>query len=228
MQDVSGKTGMGKDGYSMEGKANHKKLQTTNDMNYFLAEIAKNKGITIRAWSEGINVCESTARWHLKAKRIPDPKCWGRIARFLKIPMSEIEMLFREQLEFQNRIRYCRVCKAEFYKFSRKLLCGSPDCLRTFDRNRKAQQRKRYPALPLKKLSDVEFRESFSTASKNAPQITKEDLSVKVNEYLDSGGKITYLTPTIADGLITEENNTAQQHMHYYHAEVGGAIYNDL
>ena len=212
----------------MEGKANHKKLQTTNDMNYFLAEIAKNKGITIREWSEGINVCESTARWHLKAKRIPDPKCWGRIARFLKIPMPEIEKLFREQLEFQNRIRYCRVCKAEFYKFSRKLLCGSTDCLRTFDRKRKAQQRKKYPALPLKKFSEIEFRDSFSTASKNAPQITKKDLSVKVEEYLDSGGKITYLNPTIADGLIVEEINTAQQHMHYYRSEAGGSIYNDL
>ena len=212
----------------MEGKANHKKLQTTNDMNYFLAEIAKNKGITIRAWSEGINVCESTARWHLKAKRIPDPKCWGRIARFLEIPMPEIEALFREQLEFQNRIVHCKVCQSEFYQFSRKLLCGAPDCLRSYDRTRKAQQREKYPALPAKKLSEAEFRESFSTASKNAPQITKGDLSVKVREYLDSGGKITYLNPTIADGLITEENNTAQQHMHHYNAEVGGAIYNDI
>ena len=215
----------------MEGKANYKKLQTTNDMNYFLAEIAKNKGITIRAWSEGINVCESTARWHLKAKRIPDPKCWGRIARFLKIPLSEIKIFFREELEKQGRIAYCRVCKAEFFKFSRKLLCGSPNCLRTFDRNRKAQHRGKYPALPAKKLSEAEFRGAFSTASKNEPQITREDLLVKVDEYLDSGGEITHLNPTIADGLIAEtwgENNTAQRHMHYYRAEVGGAIYNDI
>ena len=200
-------------------------------MSYFLTDIAEERGISIRDWCEGVGVSDSTARWHLKAKRIPDPKCWKRISKFLKISMQEVDAFFREELENQGRIVYCRVCKAEFYKFSRKLLCGSPDCLRTFDRNRKAQHRGKYPALPAKKLSEVEFRRVFSTASKNEPQITREDLSVKVREYLDSGGEITHLNPTIADGLIAEtwgENNTAQRHMHYYRAEVGGAIYNDI
>ena len=52
-------------------------------MSYFLTDIAKEKGITIRDWCEGVNVADSTARWHLKAKRIPDPKCWKRISKFL-------------------------------------------------------------------------------------------------------------------------------------------------
>ena len=200
-------------------------------MSYFLTEIAKERGITIRGWREGINVCESTARWHLKAKRIPDPKCWKRIAKFLKIPMPEVEALFREDLEKQNRIVYCRVCKAEFFKFNRKLLCGSPDCLRTFDRARKASQRKKNPAPPpRKKLSEADFRAVYTgTRFKKVPQITREALSVKVKEYLDSGGKIQYLNPTIADGLIAEtwgENYSAQQRLYKYRPE--SAIYNDL
>lgn len=204
-------------------------------MNYFLAEIAKERGITIREWREGINVCESTARWHLKAKRIPDPKCWKRIARFLKIPLPEIEALFREQLKFQNRIVYCRVCKAEFYKFNRKLLCGSPDCLRTFDRARKASQRGKNPAPPpRKKLSEEDFHAVYTgTRFKKVPQISREALSVKVREYLDSGGKVTHLNPTIADGLIAEtwgENYSAQQHVHNIQAQTWKEldIYNDL
>ena len=200
-------------------------------MSYFLTDIAKERGISIRDWCEGVGVSDSTARWHLKAKRIPDPKCWKRISKFLKIPMPEIEALFREQLEFQGRIVYCRVCKAEFYKFNRKLLCGSPDCLRTFDRARKASQRgKSTVSPPRKKLSEEDFHAVYTgTRFKTVPQISREDLSVKVKEYLDSGGEITHLNPTIADGLIAEtwgEKNSAQQRVYYYKAE--SAIYNDL
>ena len=198
-------------------------------MSYFLTDIAKEKGISIRDWCEGVGVSDSTARWHLKAKRIPDPKCWKRIARFLKIPMPEIEAFFREELENQGRIVYCRVCKAEFFKFSRKLLCGSPECLRTFDRNRKALQRGKSAVVPRKKLSEEGFQSVYSLSGKKVPQITRDELSVKVDEYLDSGGKITQLNPTIADGLLAEmwgEKNTAQQRMYHYKPE--SAIYNDF
>jgi len=198
-------------------------------MSYFLTDIAKERGISIRDWCEGVGVSDSTARWHLKAKRIPDPKCWKRIARFLKIPMPEIEAFFREELENQGRIVYCRVCKAEFFKFSRKLLCGSPECLRTFDRNRKALQRGKSAVVPRKKLSEEGFQSVYSLSGKKAPQITRDELSVKVDEYLDSGGKITQLNPTIADGLLAEmwgEKNTAQQRMYHYKPE--SAIYNDF
>ena len=198
-------------------------------MSYFLTEIARERGISIQDWCDGVGVADSTARWHLKAKRIPDPKCWKRIARFLKIPMPEIEAFFREELENQGRIVYCRVCKAEFFKFSRKLLCGSPECLRTFDRNRKALQRGKSAVVPRKKLSEEDFQSVYSLSGKRAPQITRDELSVKVDEYLDSGGKITQLNPTIADGLLAEtwgEKNTAQQRMYHYKPE--SAIYNDF
>ena len=198
-------------------------------MSYFLTDIAKEKGITIREWCEGVGVAESTARWHLKAKRIPDPKCWKRISRFLKIPMPEIEAFFREELEKQGRIVYCRVCRSEFYKFSRKLLCGSPDCLRTFDRARKASQRSKTSTVPFKRLSEADFHAVSSLFSKKVPQITREELSVKVDEFLNSGGKITQLNPTIADGLIAEtwgEKYSAQQRMYHYKPE--SAIFNDF
>jgi len=200
-------------------------------MSYFLTDIAKEKGITIRDWCEGVGVSDSTARWHLKAKRIPDPKCWKRIARFLKFSMQEVEALFREELVRQNRIVYCRVCRTEFFKFNRKLLCGSPDCLRTFDRARKASHRKKNPAPPpRKKLSKEDFHAVYTgTGFKKTPQITREALSVKVREYLDSGGKITHLNPTIADGLIAEtwgENYSALQRIYRYKTE--SDIYNDF
>ena len=197
-------------------------------MSYFLTDIAKEKGITIKEWCDGVGVAESTARWHLKAKRIPDPKCWKRISKFLKIPIREIEMFFREELEKQGRIVYCRVCRIEFYQFGRKLLCGSPDCLRSYDRTRKASQREKTSVTPPKKLSEEDFRASVSSFKK-VPQITRGALDLKVKEYLDSGGKITHLNPTIADGLIAEtwgENYTAQQRMYKYQPE--SAIYNDI
>ena len=197
-------------------------------MSYFLTDIAKEKGITIKEWCEGVSVAESTARWHLKAKRIPDPKCWKRIARFLKIPIREIEMLFREELEKQGRIVKCYVCQAEFYQFNRKRLCGSPDCLRSYDRTRKASQRKKTSVTPPKKLSEEDFRASVSSFKK-VPQITRGALDLKVKEYLDSGGKITQLNPTIADGLVAEmwgEKYSAQQRLYHYKPE--SAIYNDF
>ena len=196
-------------------------------MSYFLTDIAKEKGITIKEWCEGVSVAESTARWHLKAKRIPDPKCWKRISKFLKIPMREIEMLFREELEKQGRIVYCYVCMAEFYQFNRKRLCGSPDCLRIYDRTRKAERRGKDKRVAFKKLNEEDFRASM--LAKKSPRITREDLNLKVKEYLDSGGKITQLNPTIADGLVAEtwgENYTAQQRMYKYEPE--SAIYNDI
>ena len=198
-------------------------------MSNFLTEIAEQRGISIRDWCEGVSVAESTARWHLKAKRIPDPKCWKRISKFLKIPMQELEMLFREELEKQDRIVYCAVCQAEFYQFGRKLLCGSPDCLRSYDRTRKALQRRKAPVAPAKRLSDADFHAVSSMFRKKAPQITRGELSVKVDEYLESGGKITRLTPTVADGLIPEswgERSTAQQRTSIWKTE--SAIYNDF
>ena len=198
-------------------------------MSYFLTDIAKERGISIRDWCEGVGVSDSTARWHLKAKRIPDPKCWKRISKFLKIPMQEVDAFFREELEKQGRIVYCRVCKAEFYKFSRKLLCGSPECLRTFDRARKAAQRGKTGAVQPRKLSEAEFHAVSSMFSKKVPQITRDELTVKVDEYLESGGKITQLNPTIADGLIPEtwgEKYSAQQRM--YHWKPESDIYNDF
>ena len=196
-------------------------------MSYFLTDIAKEKGITIREWCEGVGVAESTARWHLKAKRIPDPKCWKRIAKFLKIPIREIEMLFREELEKQGRIVHCYVCRAESYQFGRKRLCGSPDCLRIYDRTRKADRRSKDNQAVFKKLNDEDFRAAM--VFKKVPQITREVLDLKVKEYLDSGGKIKKLNPTIADGLVAEtwgENYTAQQRMYKY--ELESAIYNDF
>ncbi len=196
-------------------------------MSYFLTDIAKEKGITIKEWCEGVSVAESTARWHLKAKRIPDPKCWKRIARFLKIPIREIEMLFREELEKQGRIVNCCVCQAEFYQFNRKRLCGSPDCLRIYDRTRKAERRGTDKRVAFKKLNEEDFRASL--LAKRSPKITREVLDLKVKEFLDSGGKITHLAPTIADGLIAEtwgENYTAQQRLYKYQPE--SAIYNDF
>ena len=196
-------------------------------MSYFLTDIAKEKGITIKEWCEGVSVAESTARWHLKAKRIPDPKCWKRIARFLKIPIREIEMLFREELEKQGRIVNCCVCQAEFYQFNRKRLCGSPDCLRIYDRTRKAERRGTDKRVAFKKLNEEDFRASL--LAKRSPKITREVIDLKVKEYLDSGGKITHLAPTIADGLIAEtwgENYTAQQRLYKYQPE--SAIYNDI
>ena len=196
-------------------------------MSYFLTDIAKEKGITIKDWCEGVSVAESTARWHLKAKRIPDPKCWKRIAKFLKIPIREIEMLFREELEKQGRIVHCYVCRAEFYLFNRKRLCGSPDCLRIYDRTRKADRRSKDNQAVFKKLNDEDFRAAM--VFKKVPQITREVLDLKVKEYLDSGGKIKKLNPTIADGLVAEtwgENYTAQQRMYKY--ELESAIYNDF
>ncbi len=198
-------------------------------MSYFLTDIAKERGISIRDWCEGVGVSDSTARWHLKAKRIPDPKCWERIARFLKIPMPEIEMFFREELDKQGRIVYCKVCQLEFYQFGRKRLCGSPDCLRSYDKARKALQRGKVAVVPPKRLSEADFHAVYSLSGKRVPQITREELSVKVDEYLDSGGKITQLNPTIADGLIAEtwgEKNSAQQRMYHYKPE--SAIYNDF
>ena len=65
--------------------------------------------------------------------------------------------------------------------------------------------------------------------AKKSPRITREDLNLKVKEYLDSGGKITQLNPTIADGLVAEtwgENYTAQQRMYNYKED--SAIYNDI
>ena len=198
-------------------------------MSYFLTDIAKERGISIRDWCEGVGVSDSTARWHLKAKRIPDPKCWKRIARFLKIPMREIEMFFREELEKQDRIVYCKVCQSEFYQFGRKLLCGSPDCLRSYDRARKTLQRGKVAVTPPRRLSEADFHAVSSMFSEKVPQITREELSVKVDEYLDSGGKITQLNPTIADGLIPEawgEKYSAQQRMYHWNAE--SEIYNDF
>ena len=198
-------------------------------MSNFLTEIVEQKGISIRNWCDGVGVAESTARWHLKAKRIPDPKCWKRISRFLNIPMPELEMLFREELEKQDRIVYCAVCQAEFYQFGRKLLCGSPDCLRSYDRARKALQRKKGAVAPARRLSEADFHAVSSMFRKKVPQITREELSVKVDEYLESGGKITRLAPTVADGLIPEswgERNTAQQRTSLWKWE--SSIYNDF
>ena len=198
-------------------------------MSYFLTDIAKERGISIRDWCDGVGVSDSTARWHLKAKRIPDPKCWKRISKFLKIPMRELEMLFREELGKQGRIVYCRVCQSEFYQFGRKLLCGSPDCLRSHDRARKTLQRERVPATLPPRLSEADFHAVSSMFSKKVPQITRDELSAKVDEYLESGGKVTQLNPTIADGLIPEawgESYTAQQRLYKYQPE--SAIYNDI
>ena len=196
-------------------------------MSNFLTEIVEQKGISIRNWCDGVGVAESTARWHLKAKRIPDPKCWKRISRFLNIPMPELEMLFREELEKQDRIVYCAVCQAEFYQFGRKLLCGSPDCLRSYDRTRKALQRKKGAVAPARRLSEADFHAVSSMFRKKVPQITREELSVKVDEYLKSGGKITQLHSTIADGLIPEswgEKTSAQPRMSLWKWE--SSIYN--
>ena len=198
-------------------------------MSNFLTEIAEQRGISILDWCEGVSVAESTARWHLKAKRIPDPKCWKRISKYLKIPMQELEMLFREELEKQDRIVYCAVCQSEFYQFGKKLLCGSPDCLRSYDRTRKALQRKKAPVIPARRLSDADFHAVSSMFRKKAPQITRDELSVKVDEYLKSGGKITQLHSTVADGLIPEswgERNTAQPRTSIWKTE--SAIYNDF
>ena len=196
-------------------------------MNNFLTDIAKERGISIRDWCEGVGVSDSTARWHLKAKRIPDPKCWKRIARFLKIPIREIEMLFREELEKQGRIINCFVCRAEFFQFNKKRLCGHPDCLRIYDRTRKAERRGKDKRVAFKKLNEEDFRASM--LAKKSPKITREVLDLKVKEFLDSGGKITHLNPTIADGLVAEtwgENYTAQQRLYKYQPE--SVIYNDI
>ena len=78
-----------------------------------------------------------------------------------------------------------------------------------------------------KKLNDEDFRAAM--VFKKVPQITREVLDLKVKEYLDSGGKIKKLNPTIADGLVAEtwgENYTAQQRMYKY--ELESAIYNDF
>ena len=210
MQDVPCHTGMGKDGISMEGEAHNKKLYSVKDMSYFLTDITTELGIGIQAWAEGVNVCESTARWHLKAERIPDPKCWGRIAKYLKMPVTELEALFREESKSQGRILYCQVCQAEFYQFSRKRLCGSIECLRSYDRTRKASQREKTRGPAFKRLNDVDF---YST--RKSPKITREALNLKVKEYIKAGGTITNLEPTIADGLEEwqEENYTAQLHL---------------
>ena len=195
-------------------------------MSYFLTDIAKEKGITVKDWCEGVGVCDSTARWHLKAKRIPDPKCWKRIARFLKIPIREIKVLFREELRKQDRISYCRICHTEFYQFSRKRLCGSSDCLRSYDRTRKASLREH--ASKWKKLNDAEF-DRLASKDRKKFKITHEEVDKKVKEFIKRGGKIQHLNPTIADGLIAEtwgENYTAQQRVYKYQTE--SVIYNDF
>jgi hypothetical protein len=116
---------------------------------------------------------------------------------------------------------------AEFYQFNRKRLCGSPDCLRIYDRTRKRERRGTDKRVAFKKLNEEDFRASM--LAKKTPQITREALDLKVKEYLNSGGKITHLNPTIADGLVAEtwgENYTAQQRLYKYQPE--SAIYNDI
>tara|TARA_R110000803_G_scaffold152009_2_gene217073 strand:- start:122 stop:727 length:606 start_codon:yes stop_codon:yes gene_type:complete len=201
-------------------------------MKYFLTEIAKERGITMQEWSEGVGVCESTARWHLKAKRIPEQKCWKRIARFLKLPLLDIESLFREELKIQGRIGHCKVCDVEFYRFSRKQLCGDIECSRAFDRERKAEIRRKYPStfVPLKRLSEKDF---LDTVVRKRPQISREELSVKVNEFLSSGGRIKVLKPAMADGLLDdhwEERHSAKQRfpMNLNNAGSFLSVYNDF
>ena len=199
----------------MEGQANYKKLYSIKDMSYFLTDIIKERKISILSWSEGINVSKSTARWHLKVKRIPDPKCWGKIARFLKIPMSEIVAFFREDLRKQGRILYCEVCRTEFYRFKRTRLCGAPNCARTYERIRKALKRKnaRFTKL-INKSTKWE-----NSSSKKKFQITHKELDQEIKRYIKTGGKIQYLNPTIADGIAGElwdEQYSARQ--------VGGGV----
>lgn len=187
-------------------------------MKYFLTEIVEKRGISVQEWRNGVGVAESTARWHLKAKppRIPEPKCWDRIARFLKLSRKEVERMFRQELEAQGRILGCQVCKKEILQFSsRKYLCGSIDCLREYDRIRKAAQRKKVHKW--KRLNENDFA-VLSKRKKKTRQITKEELDLKVREFIKGGGEIQRLNPTIADGIAGEawyELYSAQQVFKY-------------
>ena len=176
-------------------------------MKYFLTEIVEERGISVQEWRDGVGVAESTARWHLKAKppRIPEPKCWDRIARFLKLSRKEVERMFRQELEAQGRILGCQVCKKEILQFSsRKYLCGSIDCLREYDRKRKASQRKKVHKW--KRLNENDFA-NIANRGKNTRQITQTEIDSKVKDFIKGGGVIQHLNPTIADGIAGEAWN---------------------
>ena len=172
-----------------------KKLST------WLQSLANERMMSVQDYARGLGIPESTARHHLRGRVPLDNGTWERIARFLGMPFQTVRTNFLLQLEDEGRISECVVCKDEIIVWKANVLCRKLECKREYDRTRKANKRKQ--------LSDnkIKTNNTLNTSNfKNAKHLTHNEINREyVNNatisFLENGGVIEKLNPTIAEGL---------------------------
>ena len=91
-----------------------------NNLPTWLQTEAKTRNIRVADYARALGIPESTARHHLKGRIPLDNGTWERIARFLGMPFQTVRTNFLLQLEDENRISECVVCKDELFNSDTK------------------------------------------------------------------------------------------------------------
>ena len=168
----------------------------------WLKLLAKKDQISPKILAEYAQIAETTAKSWLLVGIIPRTKYWNRIAHFLGMKFEEVSFLYMNQLEEENRIKECIVCKKHIILWKPHIkLCNSKSCRMQYDRDRKREERQAHRCQYY-----VPNRNKFlgyipeTNVNKMSSKVNREDINIAMKEYLSKGGTITRLDEGIAEG----------------------------